>query len=586
MVGRTISHYQITQRLGGGGMGEIYRALDMRLNRRVAIKVLAAEHAGTGEQRRRFLQEAQAASALNHPNIITIHDVVSEGETEFIVMELVDGKTLAELIPNEGLPLPLVLAYAVQVADALEAAHRAGIVHRDLKPGNVMVTDAGLVKVLDFGLAKVISETGALLEDTRTLAHAPLTAEGRIMGTVAYMSPEQAEGKPVDARSDIFAFGAMLHEMVTGERAFGGDSAISILSSILRDEVRPLTRTAGVPSVLENIALRCLRKNREERWQSMHEVGAALAALKRDSDSGALLAPLPPPAVPAVRNKSRLPLAAALLGLVAMAGVASWWAIGRRTPAVVSPPSQPVAAAPTVPLKTADNGILTNDAVLEMVRARVPAKLIEEQIRSSATRFDLSTSEIIRLTQANVPADVIETMRDPKRTAAAAPPAGAQKTVAAPAAAAPASPTRVAATPVATPGVQTVLVSDGMPVAIRLEEDVPADAPAGRALRFSVARELRAGDTVVLAQGAAVTGEIVEAAHKKLIGGNRIMFRLRDADTVGGGKLDLRALPRHAQDSRQSIESAGGGRRRRDLAAAAGAEYAAYVEGDQTVAVR
>ena len=355
MVGRTISHYQITQRLGGGGMGEIYRALDMVLNRRVAIKVLAAEHAGTGEQRRRFLQEAQAASALNHPNIITIHDVVSEGETQFIVMELVDGKTLAELIPKEGLPLPLVLAYAVQVADALEAAHRAGIVHRDLKPGNVMVTDAGLVKVLDFGLAKVISQTGPLVEDTRTLAHAPLTAEGRIMGTVAYMSPEQAEGKPVDARSDIFAFGAMLHEMVTGERAFSGDSAISILSSILRDEVRPLTRTAGVPSALENIAQRCLRKNREERWQSMHEVGVALAALKRDSDSGALLAPPlpppppPPPAMPLVRNKSRLPLAAALLGVLAAAGVGAWWAIGRRTPPAAPPPIQPAAAAPAVP---------------------------------------------------------------------------------------------------------------------------------------------------------------------------------------------------------------------------------------------
>src|ERR1017187_2973339 len=294
MVGRTVSHYQITQRLGAGGMGEIYRALDMRLNRTVAIKVLAAEHAGTGEQRRRFLQEAQAASALTHPNIITIHDIVAEDETEFLVMELVAGKTLGELIPKGGLPLPLVLAYAVQVADALEAAHRAGIVHRDLKPGNVMVTNAGLVKVLDFGLVKLTSPAGPLADETRTFADAPLTVEGRIMGTVSYMSPEQAEGKPVDARSDIFAFGAMLHEMVTGERAFGGDSAISTLSSILRDEVRPLTQTAGVPSALENIAERCLRKNREERWQSMQEVRAALAVLKRDSDSGTLF--VPPPA--------------------------------------------------------------------------------------------------------------------------------------------------------------------------------------------------------------------------------------------------------------------------------------------------
>jgi len=586
MVGRTVSHYQITQRLGAGGMGEIYRALDMRLNRRVAIKVLAAEHAGAGEQRRRFLQEAQAASALNHPNIITIHDIVSEGETEFMVMELVDGKTLGELIPKGGLPLPLVLAYAVQVADALDTAHRAGIVHRDLKPGNVMVTNAGLVKVLDFGLAKLTSPAGPLADETRTFADAPLTVEGRIMGTVSYMSPEQAEGKPVDARSDIFAFGAMLHEMVTGERAFGGDSAISTLSAILRDEVRPLTQTAGVPSALETIAERCLRKNREERWQSMQEVRAALALLKRDSDSGTLVAP--PPAPPAVRRKSRLLLVAAVLGAAALAGAAGWWSMSRRTSPAAPAQSQPAAVTPVVPPKAADDGVLTNDGVLEMVRAHVPSKLIEDQIHSSTTRFDLSTSEIIRLTQADVPAEVIEVMRSPKRTVAAPASAG-QKPVPAPAPAmpAPAVPAPVAAAPIVASAVQTAAVSDGMPVAIRLDEDVPADAPAGKPLRFTVAREFRVGNTVVLAQGAAVTGEVVEAAHKKLIGGNRVMFRLKDAVTTGGGKLVLRAMPaRHGEDSRQSMESAGAAKRRKDVAAAAGAEYAAYVEGDQTVAVR
>ncbi|HTX34573.1 MAG TPA: serine/threonine-protein kinase, partial [Bryobacteraceae bacterium] len=230
MIGRTISHYQITERLGAGGMGEIYKAQDTRLNRTVAIKVLSAAQAGTGERRRRFLQEAQAASALNHPNIITIYDIVSEGESEFLVMEFLAGKTLGELIPQGGLPMPLVLSYGVQIAEALEAAHGAGIVHRDLKPGNIMVTGQtaegrpGLVKLLDFGLAKLTgpAPSRGLGDETATLESAPLTVEGSILGTVSYMSPEQAEGKPVDARSDIFAFGAILYEMVTGERAFAG----------------------------------------------------------------------------------------------------------------------------------------------------------------------------------------------------------------------------------------------------------------------------------------------------------------------------------------------------------------------------
>ncbi len=349
MIGRTISHYLITERLGAGGMGEIYRAQDTRLNRTVAVKVLAAGQAGEGERRRRFLQEAQAASALNHPNIITIFDIVSEGDTEFLVMEFVAGKTLGELTPPGGLPMPLVLAYAVQIADALEAAHGAGIVHRDLKPANVMVADAivsgqtsdgraGLVKLLDFGLAKWTAPTSAGLptDMTATLAHTALTVEGSIMGTLSYMSPEQAEGKPVDARSDIFAFGAILYEMVTGERAFAGDSAISTLSAILRDDVRPLHHVASVPPALEGIIRRCLRKAREERWQTIGEARAALAALKRDSDSGVLFvrpAPVPPP----VKKKSRLPLLlavivlAGLVGCVAIFELVAWAIFGHKS---------------------------------------------------------------------------------------------------------------------------------------------------------------------------------------------------------------------------------------------------------------
>src|SRR5258708_3001287 len=211
MVGRTIQQYQLLDKLGAGGMGEIYKALDTRLNRTVAIKVLPSAKSGDPERRRRFLQEAQAASSLNHPSIITIHDVISDGDTEFMVMEHVKGKTLNDLIPKGGLRVPLVIKYALQMADALSAAHAAGIVHRDLKPATVMVTESGLVKILDFGLAK-LTDQGPVPDDdsTRTIANtAPLTVEGSILGTVSYMSPEQAQGKKVDTRSDIFSFGAV-----------------------------------------------------------------------------------------------------------------------------------------------------------------------------------------------------------------------------------------------------------------------------------------------------------------------------------------------------------------------------------------
>src|SRR5678815_1718283 len=229
MVGKTVHHYQFLEKLGAGGMGEIWKAQDTRLNRIVAVKVLTSASAGDPERRRRFIQEAQAASALNHPNIITIHDIISEGDAEFMVMEFVQGKTLIDLIPKGGLRVPQVLKYAVQMTDALQVAHSAHIVHRDLKPGNVMVTETGLVKVLDFGLAKLtdrspLSQTSVGVSDaTQTIAEAPLTVEGSILGTVSYMSPEQAQGKKIDARSDIFSFAVVLYEMVTGTRAFSGD---------------------------------------------------------------------------------------------------------------------------------------------------------------------------------------------------------------------------------------------------------------------------------------------------------------------------------------------------------------------------
>ncbi len=319
MVGETVSHYRILERLGAGGMGEVYRAQDTQLARSVAIKILPAHHAADTERRRRFLQEARAVSALNHPNIISIYDIVFEGDTAFMVMEYVAGNTLADLVPAGGLPVAEALEYAIQMAGALEAAHGAGIVHRDFKPGNVMVSKPGWIKVLDFGLAKraFAGPDVGLNDQTATLGSGPLTVEGSVVGTISYMSPEQAEGKPVDARSDVFSFGAVLYEMLTGRRAFKGESALSTLTAILRDNVPAITQfSPGVPLRLEDIVRRCLAKDPAARWQNMAEIRAALTAVKRGLDAGIVAAPTEKPARRGRRKAAFLGIAVAAAAAV------------------------------------------------------------------------------------------------------------------------------------------------------------------------------------------------------------------------------------------------------------------------------
>jgi serine/threonine-protein kinase len=345
MAGRTVLQYEILEKLGAGGMGEVYKALDTRLNRFVVLKVLPPGMAGDPERRRRFVQEAQAASALNHPNIITIYDIVPDGGTQYMVVEYVDGKTLLELIPKDGLHPAVAIQYATQMAAALRAAHAAGIIHRDLKPANVMVTNTGLVKLLDFGLAKMVDRTP--VEDTAqtvTSLRAPLTIEGSILGTVNYMSPEQAEGKTVDARSDIFSFGAVLYEMLTGRSAFSGSSAISTLSAVLRDNVQPIVElTHGVPPALEQIVLRCLQKDPAQRFQSAAQLEAALLDLNRAPVN--VMAPTPASA----RTSKTLPIIG--ICLLALAGAAGgfWW-MTRPRPVLDAPPvtpSQPSVSKPS-----------------------------------------------------------------------------------------------------------------------------------------------------------------------------------------------------------------------------------------------
>jgi tRNA A-37 threonylcarbamoyl transferase component Bud32/tetratricopeptide (TPR) repeat protein len=320
MIGRIISHYEVLEKLGEGGMGVVYKARDARLKRFVALKVLPPEKVTDPERKRRFVQEARAASALNHPNIVTVYDIDQAEGVDFIAMEYVEGKTLGELIGRKGLKLSEALKYAVQIADALAKAHAAGIVHRDLKPGNVMVTGDGRVKVLDFGLAKLTETPPAGPEDS-TLTERQSTELGLIVGTAAYMSPEQAEGKKVDARSDIFSFGSVLYEMLTGRRAFRRDSPALTLAAILHLEPAPLPD--GTPQELERVVARCLRKDPARRFQHIGDVKVELEEVKGESDSGKLVGGQ----VPARTGKIRFlrpALAAAAVFVLAVGSVLFW----------------------------------------------------------------------------------------------------------------------------------------------------------------------------------------------------------------------------------------------------------------------
>ncbi len=285
MIGSTLAHYKITAKLGHGGMGEVYLAEDTRLKRKVALKVLSADVAGDADRLARFQREAETVAGLNHPNIVTLYSVESEEEVHFITMELVEGRTLDEIIAPEGLSLEKVFELAIPFADALSAAHERGIIHRDLKPANVMVTDEGRVKVLDFGLAKPVEEPGSEEEATQLL-----TEEGRVLGTVPYMSPEQVKGQPLDRRSDIFSMGVMLYEMATGSRPFQGETSAELISSILRDEPAPVSEVkVDLPHHLGRVIRHCLEKNPKRRYQSALDIRNELVDLRREVESGSVV---------------------------------------------------------------------------------------------------------------------------------------------------------------------------------------------------------------------------------------------------------------------------------------------------------
>ena len=310
--GTKVGPYEVVAPAGAGGMGEVYRARDTRLNRDVAVKILPAAFARDPERMRRFQQEAQAVAALNHPNILAIHDFGEHEGSPYIVTEFLDGETLRVRLSAGALPVRKASEYAEQIARGLAAAHEKGIVHRDLKPENIFVTRDGRVKILDFGLAKLVRQEGALAADAATLASQ--TEPGVVMGTVGYMSPEQVKGLAADYRSDIFNFGAVLYEMLSSKRAFHGDTSVETMSAILKQDPPELTETnRAVSPALGRIVRHCLEKNPEERFQSARDVAFALGALS--DSSGATTGAVTVGARRAWRPWVRVAAEVALLGI-------------------------------------------------------------------------------------------------------------------------------------------------------------------------------------------------------------------------------------------------------------------------------
>ncbi len=358
-AGTRLAHYEIVALLGAGGMGEVYRARDTKLQRDVALKVLPPDTAADPERRQRFEREARAVAALNHPNIVTIYSVDDVDGRLFLTMELVDGQPLCELIRPGGLPLDRLLEIATPLADAVSAAHARGITHRDLKPANVMVTPTRQVKVLDFGLAKLL-DASVVTDTMATEAPQVITGQGKILGTIAYMAPEQAEGKPVDARSDIFSLGVMLYEMATGERPFKGDTSVSTLAAIMRDTPKSVTEVnPAIPKELGRVIRRALSKDPDRRQQTGKDLRNDLDDIRKDLESGELSASTSQTA--AVRAAApaprRMPWAtvAAGLALVTAAGAGVVWS--RREPASVTPNTSDAPVSVTVTSLTSEDGV-------------------------------------------------------------------------------------------------------------------------------------------------------------------------------------------------------------------------------------
>jgi len=330
LPGRRLGPYEILSAIGAGGMGEVYKARDTRLDRIVAIKVLPAHLADRAESRERFEREAKTIASLNHPHLCTLYDTGHQDEVDFLVMEFLEGETLAQRLAKGPLPIAQVLQYAIEISDALDKAHRKGITHRDLKPGNIMLTKAGS-KLLDFGLAKLAQNAAPATPESQlaTMKDA-ITAQGTILGTLQYMAPEQVEGKEVDARTDIFAFGVVVYEMAAGKKAFEGKSQASLMAKILETDPPPMASlTPMTPPALDHLVKRCLAKDLDDRWQSARDICEQLRWI---SESG----PQTAPAVPSAgqqRPASRIAMIA-ISAVLTVAVIAAVFFYLHRTPLV------------------------------------------------------------------------------------------------------------------------------------------------------------------------------------------------------------------------------------------------------------
>src|SRR6266852_8254662 len=327
LPGKRLGPYEILSAIGAGGMGEVYRARDTRLDRIVAIKVLPAHLADEPERRERFEREARTIASLNHPHICTLYDIGRQDGTDFLVMEYLEGETLAQRLLNGPLPLEQVLQYAIEIADALDKAHRKGVTHRDLKPGNLMLTKSG-TKLLDFGLAKLRRDAAPAIPLSQlptATAKEAVTQVGTILGTLQYMAPEQLEAKEADARTDIFAFDALVYEMATGKRAFEGKSQASVIGAILKDDPPPMSSLQPMtPPAVDRVVKKCLRKDPDERWQSARDVTDELKWIVEGGSQVTLAPTAPAKGIRALGRRALLLSVGILLLIAVLTGLAVW----------------------------------------------------------------------------------------------------------------------------------------------------------------------------------------------------------------------------------------------------------------------